>query len=281
MIQIIETLNDLLKMRNDLTGSIGLVPTMGNLHEGHLSLLKQSLSENKQTILTIFVNPKQFAQGEDLEKYPRTFNDDLEKIKSTMSEEDHVYIFHPKNETEIYGENFNTVVKIETLNNVLCDKFRSGHFDGVTTVVHRIFSLCRPTISYFGQKDYQQFKIIEKMTTDLLLPTKLKMMPISRDENGLALSSRNRYLNSEEKMKALHLPHTLLEIESLLKEKSVAHAIDFIQNNSNDFQYLEILDASNLLPVTEKTKEVLIAGAFLVGSTRLIDNRLVRLGHAE
>jgi pantoate--beta-alanine ligase len=257
---------------------------MGNLHEGHLSLLKESLKENDQTILTIFVNPKQFLQGEDLDKYPRTFEQDIEKIKSCIHEDDHVIVFHPTNDHEIYGTSFNTTIKVESMNNVLCAKFRPGHFDGVTTVVYRIFSLCRPTISYFGQKDYQQYQIIKKMRDDLLLETKLKMMPITRDENGLALSSRNRYLDHDQREEAQILPQTLKEIESILKrgkvEDALSKAIE-IKSKYSAWQYLEILDSKNLEPLSDTTKEVVIAGAFIVGSTRLIDNRLVLLNHAE
>lgn len=280
MLKIITELKSFIEYRNSLQGKIGLVPTMGNLHRGHLDLFEQSLKDNDITIVSIFVNPKQFLAGEDLDKYPRTFEDDLNHLKGLMKDNDQVILFHPKNDHEIYGEYYHTTIRVEAMANTLCGKFRPGHFDGVTTVVYRLFALTKPTIAYFGQKDFQQLMIIKKMVSDLLLDLEIVMIPIRRDGDGLAMSSRNRYLDREQRELGLLLPKTLEQLEAKLQSEELHKVIEQareISSQDASWQYLEILDASNLLPPHDATEQVVIAGAFLVGSTRLIDNRLVKL----
>ncbi|EQC47375.1 pantoate--beta-alanine ligase [Bacteriovorax sp. Seq25_V] len=286
MVKVIRTVLELKQYQSEFFEgkSVGLVPTMGNLHEGHLSLLERSVSENDISIITIFVNPKQFGPNEDFDKYPRTLEQDVLKIEDKFSE--NILVFAPKDNSEIYPEGFDTTIQVGALTKILCGANRPGHFDGVTTVVYQLFSLSKATNAYFGQKDYQQVKVIEKMTTDLHLPIKITMMPISRDQDGLARSSRNQYLSASDRETALLLPRTLVEIESILKEETWVNSMikinEVLESRIADknWDYLEILDASNLKPVNENTTEVVLVGAFRVGSTRLIDNRKVEIKYA-
>ncbi|MFI5390670.1 MAG: pantoate--beta-alanine ligase, partial [Bacteriovoracales bacterium] len=189
--------------------SVGFVPTMGNLHKGHLSLAKESLRNNDLTIVSIFVNPKQFCPGEDYEKYPRTLGEDTAQLKelfrseNLMNSEKRLAIFAPESIFEIYSPGFSTVISLPMLSNKLCGLNRPGHFDGVSTVVFSLFSLVRPHKAYFGQKDYQQYLIIKKMIEDLRLNIQIVPMPIKRDNDDLAYSSRNQYLSKEERIEAL------------------------------------------------------------------------------
>ena len=248
--------------------SIGFVPTMGNLHAGHLSLVEKSLQENEQTIVSIFVNPLQFNANEDFSEYPRTLEKDLEALKP-FSFYRSLTVLAPR---QFYSPNFATVIKVKgTLTEKLCGRLRPHHFAGVTTIVYLLFSLVRPEKAYFGQKDYQQFKVIEKMTADLNLPIILKMMPIVRDANGLALSSRNQYLSLEQYDEALILNKTLKRVASALKEKKDWNFLSC----QYSWDYLEVLDASNLETISSYTKQVLIAGAIKIGNIRLIDNIII------
>lgn len=278
MISFTET-QKFLEYRNLMTSdSLGLVPTMGNLHQGHLNLVEKALSENDKVIVTIFVNPKQFGPNEDFEKYPRTLEQDMEKLKSLSSSEN-IVLFCPQDPKEVFPKDYSTEIEVKGLDNVLCGKNRPGHFKGVCTVVYRLFLLTKPTIAYFGQKDFQQFKIIQKMTEDLLIPLKLEMIPIVREESGLALSSRNQYLSKEERSEALKLYSTLQAIKERANgdlHKAVLQAKE-IQELDRRFQYLEILDADLLTPATVDSRKVVVAGAFVLGDTRLIDNVILKL----
>ena len=266
---------------------IGLVPTMGNLHEGHLSLVKESIAKNKVTIVTIFVNPKQFGPAEDFEKYPRTIEQDLEKLeKLELRSDQKLFVFSPATIDQIYPIGFSTTISISGITNILCGATRPGHFDGVTTVVYQLFNISKAGHAYFGQKDYQQVKVIERMVLDLRLYVKVYMLPIARDEDGLALSSRNQYLKKDERTAALILPNKLLKIENLLKETTWVHAYHLInielEETLNDerWEYLEVLDAETLQQIGSETKKVSILGAFKSQNARLIDNRLVDIVHA-
>jgi pantoate--beta-alanine ligase len=258
--------------------TIGLVPTMGNLHEGHISLLKSSLDENDISIMTIYVNPKQFGPSEDFDQYPRTLENDLNKINELISNyktQKEVIIFAPKSNEEIYPNNFSTTISIGEIKNILCGKVRPIHFDGVTTVVYRLFAITKPTTAYFGQKDYQQCVIIQKLIHDLELPILIKIKPIVRNAQGLALSSRNQYLSLSEQEEALHLPNTLNKIVELIKSKRDYKSL--IQNELTDLRwdYLEVLDGTNLKEVNSTTKKIVVVAALKINKTRLLDNILV------
>lgn len=289
-IRIIKKTSELLKIRSKLNGDkIGLVPTMGNLHDGHLSLIIKSLNANKHTIVTIFVNPKQFGPNEDFESYPRTLNQDCQKIESLLSNcysDASVIIFAPDSVAEIYPPGFSTQISVSLADNKLCAKNRPTHFAGVATVVYQLFSLCRPQLAYFGQKDYQQLKIIKKMVHDLRINIEIVMLPIRREASGLALSSRNQYLSEEDKSEALILAHTISEISTRLTKNSYISSLPEINAiiektfEDNRFEYLEILDAETLFPVESKTLTAVVAGAFKIGKTRLVDNQLVGITYA-
>lgn len=257
---------------------VGLVPTMGNLHRGHLNLVEQSLKENDYTLVTIFVNPKQFGPSEDFEKYPRTLEQDLTQLKK-LAKSDNLLVFSPESIQEIYPTGFSTEIEVNGLSNCLCGRHRPGHFKGVTTVVYQLFKLAKATRAYFGQKDYQQFKIIEKMVNDLQIPINLTMVAIAREKSGLALSSRNQYMSAEEKLEASLINKTLHQLaQTYSKDPKLALTMrqEFLFQD-NRWQYLEILDVESLEPPHLQTKEVVVAGAFFMGDTRLIDNIIVRL----
>ncbi len=258
--------------------SVGLVPTMGNLHLGHLSLVKTSLSKTQRTIVTIFVNPKQFGENEDFGKYPRTLEQDLKKLNA-LPQSENILVFAPQSEREIYPEGFSTTIEVSGLDHALCGLHRPGHFKGVTTVVYQLFKLTNAHLAFFGQKDYQQFRVIEKMVQDLSLPINLSMEPIVREKSGLALSSRNQYMSPAQKEEASLIFKTLSQLkESFLENPDKAMASrERLLFAEPRWQYLEILDAHSLKEVSEQTSKVLVAGAFTMGDTRLIDNILFRI----
>lgn len=282
MITIFTTRNDYEKYRDSLShDSIGIVPTMGNLHEGHLSLLKQSIEENIVSVITIFVNPKQFGPNEDFAKYPRTLNEDLAKISNLAlhlnptDEKKEIIVFSPRNNEEIYPADFNTTISVKQITQKLEGKIRPTHFDGVTTVVYCLFKIIGAKNAYFGQKDFQQCAVIKKMINDLSLNINFKILPIVRNSSGLALSSRNQFLSSEERTEALHLPNTLKQIESMIKNKSDYNSLIASELTNNKWDYLEVLDSENLEGPKQTSKQLVVLGAYRLGSTRLLDNILV------
>lgn len=255
-------------------GKFGLVPTMGALHPGHLSLVRRARAENSTVVASIFVNPLQFGPNEDLAKYPRTFEDDCRQLE----EEGVAFLFAPTPE-EMYGQGVTTIVDPGEIGARLDGKSRPGHFIGVATVVAKLFNILQPDCAYFGQKDAAQLAVLRQMTRDLNFPVDLVSCPIVRDEDGLALSSRNRYLSFEERSTALVLSRTLQNIETcILKGERqsaalLAAAIADVQASLKlDLDYLEIVDPDFLLPVAEASQGTLIAIAGWVGQTRLIDN---------
>jgi pantoate--beta-alanine ligase len=286
MIKLIKSRKQWLLQRSEISESLGLVPTMGNLHLGHLSLAQKALDENKHILVTIFVNPKQFGPNEDFERYPRTLEQDLELLSGLKKNEDQViYVFAPASIEEIYPIGFSTTISVKGVSEKLCGLSRPGHFDGVTTVVYQLFALARAQKAYFGQKDYQQYKVIEKMVHDLCLDIELLCCPIIRDQDGLALSSRNQYLSADEKKAALILSQTLQSIQKKI-EQGEFQKIDTVElknENSSTVQwdYLEILDGENLNEISSETKQVVALGAINIGKTRLIDNLLFPLTGAS
>ena len=283
MIKIFTNRKDFDHYRNSLTTQkIGLVPTMGNLHKGHVSLIEKSTEENDVTFVSIFVNPKQFGPNEDFDKYPRTLDEDLAKISAVailISPKKEIVVYAPKNIEGIYPEGFSSVISVgESMTQKLEGSVRPTHFDGVTTVVFRLFSIIKPHIAYFGQKDVQQCLIIKKMVADLELPVEIQIMPIVRNAEGLALSSRNQYLSDSERVDAMILPHTLIKVEKLIRTKQDYKT--FVDEALKDkrWDYLEVLDSHNLEAPTDKTTELVIVAAFRAGTTRLLDNILVTPG---
>ncbi|MGC8765965.1 MAG: pantoate--beta-alanine ligase [Brevinematia bacterium] len=258
--------------------SIGFVPTMGALHEGHLSLVRKARSENQVVVVSIFVNPIQFGPNEDLAKYPRTFERDYELLKKEKID----FLFFPS-PTEMYPDDFETYVNLERLPEHLCGISRPGHFRGVATVVTKLFNIVKPHRSYFGQKDYQQAKIIERMVRDLNIDTKVIVLPIVREEDGLAMSSRNSYLSREERTKAVCLYQSLLLAEKMIKEGEIVpirikeemkRKILEIASDAR-IDYIAIVDPETLEDVKFIGERVVVALAVFIGNTRLIDNSIV------
>lgn len=255
--------------------TIGFVPTMGALHKGHLSLIEESLHNNKITVVSIFVNPTQFDNPEDLEKYPRTLEIDIEKLKSLS---DKIIVFAP-NVDDIYeGKTVSTSFDFEGLENQMEGKFRPGHFDGVGTIVKRLFEIVQPTNAYFGEKDFQQLQIIKKLVEKEKLPINIVTCPIFREENGLAMSSRNERLTPIEREKAAIIYKTLLEAKAKFNSNSIAEIKNWVVQvfeNQHDFKldYFQIADEKTLLPCDEN-KEAKKCRAFIavfVNKIRLID----------
>lgn len=254
---------------------IGFVPTMGNLHEGHLDLVRKARKLCDTVVVSIFVNPLQFGPNEDLDAYPRTLAADKEKLFA-----EGVQVLFAPGVTDIYpqGMEAQTIVHVPDLGDTLCGRSRPGHFDGVTTVVSKLFNIVQPDVAVFGEKDFQQLSIIRKMVTDLCMPIQIVGVATARDEDGLAKSSRNGYLSTEERRIAPLLNRVLRDCR-----EAIACGFDnFLQLESHarmqllqagfEPDYFEIRDARTLSPVTEDTEEVAIFAAARLGKTRLIDN---------
>lgn len=283
MIKLFNNRKDFDYFRNSLTTqSIGLVPTMGNLHKGHISLLEKAIEENDVAIVTIYVNPKQFGPNEDFDKYPRTLDDDVAKISAvalSLDKKKDIVVYAPNSDEGIYPEGFSTNISMGPMTQKLEGAVRPTHFDGVTTVVYRLFAITRAHQAYFGQKDVQQCLIIKKMVYDLEIPIKINIMPIIRNSEGLALSSRNQYLSESERTEALVLPQTLQKVEKLIRTKQDYKTfVNEAKAKDKKWDYLEILDSQNLEEPTDKTREVVIVAAYRMNSARLLDNILVSKG---
>ena len=260
---------------SDSKTTIGFVPTMGALHTGHLSLIENSLIENSITIVSIFVNPTQFNNLEDLEKYPRTLDSDIQKLKSVN---DSILVYAP-NVDDIYeGKTVSKHFNFDGLENQMEGKFRTGHFDGVGTIVKRLFEIVKPTNAYFGEKDFQQLQIIRKLVEKENLPISIVGCPIFREKNGLAMSSRNERLSPNERKSAEIIYKTLLEVKSKFNSETVAEIkkwVDHVFENQTDFKldYFEIADEATLVPCEEKntSKKYRAFIAVYVNNIRLID----------
>ncbi len=276
-----EIRNYLKSVRCDNKQSIGFVPTMGYLHDGHRMLIRESKIQNDITVVSIYVNPIQFGEGEDYERYPR----DVERDMSICEEEGVDVVFVPSDE-DMYPEKPLINIEIRGLTNILEGKYRPGHFNGVCTVVLKLFNIVQPDRAYFGEKDYQQLKVVQRLVRDLSLPVEIVPVPTVRDPDGLALSSRNAYLSAEERESALSLYKSFLLAERLFKGGDINSGIlkeaikDFILKHPyvKGIDYVEITD-QELNPVDEVKVGDRILLAVWVGSTRLIDNW--RLGDAQ
>jgi len=262
--------------------SIALVPTMGYLHEGHLSLVRLARKAADVLVVSIFVNPAQFGPSEDFKDYPRDMKKDLELCEKEKVD----IVFSPKTE-DIYPGGYSTYVTEERLSRGLCGATRPGHFRGVATVVTKLFNIVAPDVAFFGQKDYQQSLLIRKMTEDLNLPVKIEVGPIVREEDGLAMSSRNDYLDPGERREALCLYRSLRIAEEMIEagernseeiRRSMKEIIE--TESSARIDYIEIVDGRTLQPRHRIEDNTLIALAVFVGRTRLIDNTVVRLDNA-
>lgn len=259
--------------------SVGLVPTMGALHEGHLSLIKKSVETCDKTVISVFVNPIQFCPGEDFEKYPRTLDADRK-----MAEDAGVDIVFAPSAEEMYGSghimssDFLTyVIPPFFYQDKLCGKSRVGHFDGVCTVVNKLFNIVQPDFAFFGEKDRQQLIIIQKMVKDLSIPVEIVPCPIVREADGLAMSSRNRYLNSEERKEALVLKSILFNIKlcynSGIKDvKALTETAYKYLKPCHSLEYLDFRDKNDLESKKEADNDTIVFIAVKLGSVRLIDN---------
>ena len=256
-------------------GSVGLVPTMGALHEGHGSLIKKCREENDTVVVSVFVNPLQFAPGEDYEEYPR----DIEKDGAFCESLGADIVFHPEPE-EMYPENFGfRVTPPESMTHILCGITRPIHFTGVATVLTKLFHLVAPDRAYFGQKDVQQVAIVEAMVRDLNMDLAIVPCPIVREEDGLAKSSRNRYLNSDERKAAVVLSRSIKMAKAMVREgeRNVAALLDAVTKEIEaeplaKIDYVEILRFPHFERDEELVEDSFIAMAVYIGSTRLIDN---------
>jgi len=258
------------------TTSLGMVPTMGALHAGHLSLVKASRAENQLTICSIFVNPAQFNNAKDLEKYPRDLDRDLGMLEKAGCD----FVFAPES-LEMYKNTSTLKFDFGQLDKVLEGKYRPGHFSGVALVVSKLFHIVKPTIAYFGQKDFQQFKIIEKLVDELKFDIQLKRMPVFREPDGLAMSSRNMRLNESERKKAIVLYESLHTAKKMLMEgQPLSRAKEWVKQKCESvagvkLDYFELADSENLNLLEAVTSKSVLLIAGFVGEVRLIDNLLL------
>jgi pantoate--beta-alanine ligase len=257
---------------------VAIVPTMGNLHAGHISLVNVARQHAERIVVTVFVNPTQFGEGEDFELYPRTFDKDTRKLKTVPAD----VLFAPDVDTVYpFGLDNATRITVPGLTEHLCGSFRPGHFDGVTTVVARLFALVRPDVAVFGQKDYQQQLVIRRMVEDLNLPVRIETAPTIREDDGLAMSSRNAYLNEDERARAPVLFKVLAGIEAELRngarnfEELEARAQRELEDAGFTPEYVAVRRAADLNPPEQTGHEFVVLTAAKLGAARLIDNVVV------
>ena len=257
---------------------IGFVPTMGALHEGHLTLVRRAREQCDYVCISIFVNPAQFGPNEDLNKYPRTLESDIEKCKEAGV--DLIFVPSP---AEMYPEGFNSWVKVKGLTEVLEGQIRPGHFRGVTTVCAKLFNIIDPDFAFFGTKDYQQLKVIEKMVRDLNMRLKIVSVETVRESDGLAMSSRNAYLSSDERHAALILSKSLQMAKEAFSsgERNAETIQELVENfikaeQSANIDYIAVVDAETLISIDKIIKPAVVLLAVRIGKTRLIDNTLLQ-----
>ena len=257
--------------------TIGLVPTMGCLHEGHLNLVKRSLETCDRTVVSIFVNPTQFGPNEDLDTYPRQLQSDIEKLVEVGVD----ILFHPSNE-EMYPKDYKTYVQVQDITEHLCGKSRPDLFKGVSTVVLKLFNIVQPHNAFFGEKDWQQLAVIEALVEDLNLDVVLNRVPIVREADGLAMSSRNRYLSPQERQTALSLSRSLQQARDNIRQgttsaKMISDSIrqDLSGKEGVEIDYISICDPKSFKKKEQVCGRTLIALAVKVGPSRLIDNCII------
>ncbi|MBK7292809.1 MAG: pantoate--beta-alanine ligase [Holophagaceae bacterium] len=276
VVRTIADLRALLRPLREAGKRIGFVPTMGFLHEGHEALIRQSAARCDATVVSIFVNPTQFGPSEDLANYPK----DLERDQNLCLEAGTTVLFLPE-ASEIYPTGFQTHVEPGRLAEPLCGRFRPGHFRGVATVVAKLFNMVEPDLAFFGQKDFQQTVVIRRMARDLNLPVDVVVVPTIREADGLALSSRNAYLDEDARRRALRLSEGLLAAKAAFEagERNGAKLVEIARKplaGVDSVQYLELVDTQNLEPIQGPVdRSAALCVAAYVGSTRLIDNVLL------
>jgi len=273
-----QKLQQLLEKERARGKRVGFVPTMGALHEGHLSLVRASNRENAVTVGSIFVNPTQFGRNEDYSKYPRVLAQDTKKLRTVKVD----YLFCPS-AAAMYPKGYATFVEVSPrLANVLCGKFRPGHFRGVATVVAKLLNITGSCRLYLGAKDFQQTAVISQLVHDLNMDVQVRVMPTVREEDGLAMSSRNRYLSPDERRRALAISRVLFEFKKdLLQKKEMivaglkTRALRELKKSVDRVQYFEAVDPRTLAPVKKHQGKIAVLTACFVGKTRLIDNVII------
>lgn len=283
--RVVKRVSQMQKLARELRAQgeqIAFVPTMGYFHEGHLSLMRRGRKRGSVLVVSIFVNPLQFGPREDFARYPRDFHRDRELARKVGVD----FLFCPEAK-ELYPEGFATKVSVRgNLTAGLCAPFRPGHFDGVATIVLKLFHIVAPDLAFFGQKDYQQFRVLEQMCRDLHLPIRMVCAPIVREKDGLALSSRNVYLKGKDRRRAVALYESLQSAKELVrqgerKSSKIRAAVRERLHKSTKVEYIAIVDAVHLVPVEKIEKRALLAIAARVGGVRLIDNCLLGGSYVE
>jgi pantoate--beta-alanine ligase len=268
-------LRDSLSSHKAAGQTIGFVPTMGNLHDGHLALIEQAKQTNDIVVCSIFVNALQFGLNEDWDKYPRTYDSDCEKLRSIGCD----YLFFP-DDNEMYPNGLDTQSRVicPTKTDVLCGASRPGHFEGVTTVVSKLFNIVQPDEAIFGIKDYQQLAVIRRMAEDLCMPVKITSAPIHREADGLAMSSRNSFISEDERPKVRVLKQALEQITAKIKTGNQdfteleSEARTLIESQGFKVDYVTISHSNTLQPAAIDDREITVLGAMYTASARLIDN---------
>ncbi len=258
--------------------SLGFVPTMGALHEGHAALVRRSVRENDRTAVSVYVNPLQFGEGEDFDRYPRTLDTDV-----ALCERERVDVVFAPSVRAMQPPGRATVVTVRGVTDEFEGALRPGHFDGVATIVARLFNVVRPHRAYFGRKDFQQTVVVARMVRDLAIPVDVVVCPTVRDSDGLALSSRNRYLSAEDRAEALRLPRALVAAERLVLEGETdgdalrAFLAEALTSPRADVRadYADVVDPDSLEPLERVDGHAVLLAALRVGGTRLLDNRVV------
>lgn len=274
MMQLLKSLEELRGWRQQLDGTVALVPTMGNLHEGHLKLVDLAKQHADHVVVSIFVNPMQFGANEDLDSYPRTLDADC----LALAERKVTAVFAPT-VADVYPRGLaqQTFIEVPGISDILCGASRPGHFRGVATVVAKLFHMVQPNVAVFGEKDFQQLQVIRLMTQDLSLPVAIIGMPTERAEDGLALSSRNGYLSAEQRNVAPVIYQTLQQAAASIKSgaeatQALAAAHEHLTNNGFRIDYLELRRRDNLAESQQDDRQLVLLVAAYLGTTRLIDN---------
>lgn len=272
--QLLKSLEELRAWRTLIEGTVALVPTMGNLHEGHLKLVDMASQQAEHVVVSIFVNPMQFGQNEDLDSYPRTFEADCAALI-----ERHTAAVYAPSVADVYPRGLaeQTTIEVPGVSDILCGASRPGHFRGVATVVAKLFNMVQPDVAIFGEKDFQQLQVIRLMTADLSLPVTVLGMPTERADDGLALSSRNGYLTPEERQQAPLIYQTLQQVAAAIQQgSSVAEArqkaCEVLSQQRFKIDYLEVRRRADLQPCQPSDNELVVLVAAFLGKTRLIDN---------
>ncbi|MCW3788624.1 pantoate--beta-alanine ligase [Plebeiibacterium sediminum] len=278
-----EELRSLIDQSKSLGKTIGFVPTMGALHQGHISLVNKASQMADVIVVSVFVNPNQFNNADDLKNYPRTLDDDIKKLEGTACS----ILYHPTVE-EVYPEKDERIFDFGTLDKVMEGEFRPGHFNGVAQVVSRFFDLVQPDKAFFGEKDFQQLAIIKRMTEMLNYNIEIVPCSIVRESDGLAMSSRNALLDEEHRKEAVLISKTLFESKKLIDTKNIKEVVNFVTEKINDsallkVEYFNIVDGNTLQPVDDWSKSDYIVGCIAVfaDKVRLIDNLIYKTFHDE